>query len=121
MPVDPVTVSWEAARRGSQADPGDLAGGCGAFCAASAAQVYRRAVLARAEHAGLAIQADATDDALPMTRLLDRAGHCLMTAERDLAAERCRIPQPEAEVLRLPAAARRGPQPEASADREAAR
>lgn len=31
MPVDPVTVSWEAGRRSIQIQPEDVAGGCGAF------------------------------------------------------------------------------------------
>ena len=63
MPVDPVTVSWEASRRGIQLQPEQVAGGCGAFAPASAAQVYRHAVLAQVERAGVDIEAAAADPA----------------------------------------------------------
>jgi hypothetical protein len=125
MPVDPVTVSWEAARRGVQVEPRALTGGCGSFAAASTAQVYRRAALARAERAGLDIQADAADNARATSQVLERASARLAVAERDLAPERCRAPQPDARVLRMrpgPAASRpRGMQPAAGDEREAAR
>ena len=46
MPVDPVTVTWEAARHGVHAEPGSLTGGMGPFAEASAQEVYRHAQLA---------------------------------------------------------------------------
>ena len=46
MPVDPVTVTWEAARHGVDAEPGSLTGGMGPFAETSAREVYRHAQLA---------------------------------------------------------------------------
>jgi hypothetical protein len=59
QPVDPVTVSWEASRRGIEADPADLAGGTGALAVASAREVHRRGLLAQVASAGQDIQASA--------------------------------------------------------------
>jgi replicative DNA helicase len=100
MPVDPVTVSWEAARRGVLVEPGQLAGGCGAFAAGSTVQVYRRAALARVQHAGLEIQASADDARLPVTTVLQRAGEKLAAVDRDLAPELCQWPR-QAQVVPL--------------------
>ena len=66
MPVDPVTISWQAARRGITVEPRELAGGYGAFAQASTAQVYRRAVLADLQQTGLDIQASASDTRQPI-------------------------------------------------------
>lgn len=52
MPVDPVTVAWEAARRGFRAEPESLSGGTGAFAVISSREVYRRGVLAGIAQAG---------------------------------------------------------------------
>src|SRR5712691_13368659 len=101
LPVDPVTVSWEAARRGTSVDPAELAGGYRAFAAGSVVQVYRRAVLARVQQAGLEIQADADDVRLPVASVLELAGEKLAAAERDLAPERCQSPSRGAEVVPL--------------------
>jgi replicative DNA helicase len=46
VPVDPITITWEAARRGMQADPADLSGGTAAFAVASAREVRRHGLLA---------------------------------------------------------------------------
>ena len=101
MPVDPVTVSWEASRRGLAVEPAELAGGCGAFAAGSTVQVYRRAVLARVEHAGLEIQACCGDARLPVASVLQLAGEKLAAADRDLVPERCQAPGRRAEVVPL--------------------
>ena len=58
-PVDPVTVSWEAARRGIRVDAADLADGVGPFAIASGREVHRRGLLAQIDQAGRDIQADA--------------------------------------------------------------
>lgn len=100
MPVDPVTVSWEAGRRGVQIQPAAVAGGCGAFAPASAAQVYRRAVLARVERAGTDIQAAAADSALPAGSVAEAAGEFLAGLEADLDPGRCSVPR-GADVIAL--------------------
>jgi len=60
--VDPVTVSWEATRRGIEADAADLAGGMGPFAVASAREVHRQGLLPQVARAGQAIQASAEDE-----------------------------------------------------------
>jgi DnaB-like helicase N terminal domain len=65
QPIDPVTVAWEAARRGLHTDPGRLAGGVGPFAVWSAHEVYHLGTLAQAADAGNAIQSDAADPARP--------------------------------------------------------
>ena len=59
LPVDPVTVSWEASRRGIDADPADLAAGTGPLAVASAREVHRHGLLAQIASAGRDIQASA--------------------------------------------------------------
>ena len=87
-PVDPVTVSWEAARRGLPVDADALAGGTGAFAVASARQVHRLGLLTQAAQAGRDIQADAADLTCPPRHLL------LATHERLRVLEAA--PQPQA-------------------------
>ena len=123
MPVDPVMVSWEASRRGIEIHPQEMAGGCGAFAPASAAQVYRRAALARVERAGLDIQAAAADTALPVGATTEAAGKLLAQLEADLDPQRCSVPR-AAEVIALrsgKAASRSGGRPDARPAREAVR
>jgi hypothetical protein len=62
-PVDPVTVTWEAARRGVVADAADLAGGTGPFAVASAREVQRHGVLAQVARLAREIEATAADPA----------------------------------------------------------
>jgi DnaB-like helicase N terminal domain len=107
MPVDPVTVSWQAARRGITIEPQKLSGGCGAFARASTAQVYRRAVLAQVQQAGLDIQADAADPGLPVANILRPADWRLAAAGHDLTPARCQAPGRRADVLALPAKGKR--------------
>jgi hypothetical protein len=119
MPVDPVTVSWQAARRGVTVEPRELAGGYGAFAQGSAAQVYRRAVLADVQQVGLDIQASASDPRQPIVSLLHVTSDRLAAAEHDLAPERCRVPSRAADVLALPAkGVRRAPALSARAEAE---
>jgi hypothetical protein len=62
-PVDPVTVTWEAARRGVVADAADLAGGTGPFAVASAREVRRHGALAQVARLAREIEATAADPA----------------------------------------------------------
>jgi replicative DNA helicase len=96
-PVDPVTVTWEASRRGVRADPASLAGGTGAFAIASAREVRRHGLLAQAVNAGRAIQADATDPTCRPTPLLQAAGERLHALEAQ--ARREPAPGPAAAVV----------------------
>ena len=96
-PVDPVTVTWEASRRGVRADPASLAGGTGAFAIASAHEVRRHGLLAQAVNAGRAIQADATDPTCRPTQLLQAAGERLHALEAQ--AQREPAPRPAATVV----------------------
>ena len=74
LPVDPVTVSWEASRRGIDADPADLAGGTAPLAVASAREVRRHGLLAQVADAGRDIQAKAEDRRLAPGMLLRSAG-----------------------------------------------
>lgn len=68
--IDPVTVSWEASRRGMRTDPGRLAGGIGSFATADAREVHRLGTLAQITHAGNGLQADAAKPAQALGSLL---------------------------------------------------
>jgi replicative DNA helicase len=96
-PVDPVTVTWEASRRGVRADPASLAGGTGAFAIASADEVRRHGLLAQAMKAGLDIRADATDPTCRPAQLLQTAGERLHALETQ--AQREAAPRPAAKVV----------------------
>jgi replicative DNA helicase len=95
--VDPVTVTWEASRRGVRADPASLAGGTGAFAIASAREVRRHGLLAQAVHAGRAIQADTADPTCRPTQLLQTADERLHALEAQ--AQREPAPRPAATVV----------------------
>jgi replicative DNA helicase len=86
-PVDPVTVTWEASRRGVRADPASLAGGTGAFAIASAGEVRRHGLLAQAMKAGRDIRADATDPTCRPAQLLQAAGEGLHALEAEAQRE----------------------------------
>ncbi len=70
VPIDPVTVSWEATRRGMRVDAAELTGGTGPFAVASASEVYRRGRLAQAVTAGQQIQAQAGDPGSSVRQLM---------------------------------------------------
>jgi replicative DNA helicase len=96
-PVDPVTVTWEASRRGVRADPVSLAGGTGAFAIASTDEVRRHGLLAQAVKAARDIQADATDPTCRLTQLLQTADERLHALETQ--AQREAAPGPTAAVV----------------------
>ena len=102
LPVDAVTVSWEAGRRGIDFAPAELSGGCGAFAVSNAVQVCRRAMLARAADAGTELQAGSADEAMPLAEVLRAGDGQLRALDRDLAPGRCGVPGRGGEVVALP-------------------
>ena len=114
-PVDPVTICWEAARRGLQAEPRSLEGGIGPFAVASAREVHRLGVLAQTAHAGRAIKADAADLACRPDEMLQSAGERLRALEAELQPGRRAA---RASGIRELAEAVHAPQPR-QAEREA--
>jgi replicative DNA helicase len=80
-PVDALTVTWEAARRGVATDPARLEGGIGPFAVASAREVHRHGVLAQAAQTGREIQADAADRRCSPDELMRSAGDRLHALE----------------------------------------
>jgi hypothetical protein len=76
-PVDPVTVSWEAARRDVVAGAADLAGGDGPFAVASAREVCRRGVLAQIAQLAGEIEASTARPASAPAAFLERAAERL--------------------------------------------
>jgi replicative DNA helicase len=82
-PVDPVTVSWEASRRGIEVYAEDLAGGMGPLAVASAREVNRHGLLAQVADAGHAIQASADDDGSAPWQFLRSASDHLRCVDRD--------------------------------------
>jgi hypothetical protein len=81
-PIDPVTVSWEAAQRGILIDAADLADGNGPFAVASARAVHRQGVLAQVEHLAREIEASAADPASTPTAILQHATERLGRLDR---------------------------------------
>lgn len=116
-PVDPVTISWGAARRGLRAEPRSLEGGMGPFAVASARDVHRHGVLAQAKYAGRVIQDDAADLACRPDEMLQSARERLQTLEAELKPDK--QPTPDS-ALREPDEAGSTPRPRQAA-REAAR
>ena len=98
MAVDPVTISWQAARRGLRADPVSLTGGTGAFAVPSAREVQRHGLLAEAAQAGRDIQIGAADQGHPLHWLFQSASNRLPALE---ATQRSRQAFGEAEVPAL--------------------
>ncbi len=126
LPVDPVTTSWEARRRGVDVEPEDLAGGTGAFTVADSRQVYRRAVLAQVARAGREIQGSAADPGLSMTELMRDAGERLHRLELEPCLPHRSACRPDGRVHVLPSHVASHSQPEPGrqhgkhAEREAA-
>jgi DnaB-like helicase N terminal domain len=120
MPVDPVTISWEATRRGIRVDPADLAGCSGVFAVAAAREVHGRGVLARVAHAGRQIQASTKIQALSVPVLLRVADERLRRVEAEGRPEPCRNPGRRGQVIAMhpqEAAGRSSPEPGHPPDR----
>jgi replicative DNA helicase len=116
VPADPITITWEAARRGIQADPADLSGGTAGFAVASAREVRRHGLLAQVICAGTSLQADATDVTCHPGRLLQETDRRLHVIESQAQ------PEPAIERSAVVALARGGAQteqPYRQPDREA--
>jgi DnaB-like helicase N terminal domain len=99
-PVDPVTIAWEAAKRGIQVDPAKLADGNAPFAVATAREVHRYGLLAQAAATGRDLQADAVDPACHLPGLFQSAENrlrALMTARQSE-----RRPGPQARVITMP-------------------
>ncbi len=101
-PVDPVTICWEAARRGLRAEPRSLEGGIGPFAVASAREVHRLGVLAQTAHAGRAIKAGAADLACCPDEMLQSAGERLRALEAELQPGRRSGIREPAEAVHAP-------------------
>jgi replicative DNA helicase len=91
--VDPVTISWAAARRGLAFEPEHLDNGIGPLAVATARDVYRHGMLAQATRVGRRIQADSLDASRDPGQLLQLAGDRM----RNLQAQ----PSPWATLDRL--------------------
>ena len=81
IPVDPVTVAWEAARQGVPVGPERLAEGMGPFAEASARVVFRHAQLAFVAQAGRDIQDTAMNAGSSPRQVLQMAAGRLRTLE----------------------------------------
>jgi hypothetical protein len=82
-PVDPVTVSWAASRRGLHADAADLANGTGAFAVTHAREVHYHGLLAQARQASQGIQADASDPTASAAQIMRSVNGHLHRLDRD--------------------------------------
>ena len=81
MPVDAVTVAWQAARRGIRAEPDSLTGGTGAFAVISCREVHRRGVLASIAQSGRDLQARASSPTSSPGLLMRQANDRLAAIE----------------------------------------
>jgi hypothetical protein len=117
VPVDPITITWEGARRGMRADPADLSGGTAAFAIANARELRRHGLLAQVTCAGTSLQADAADITCRPGRLLQMADRRLRVIEGQAQPERAA--ERSATVVLVRGGAQAG-QPCRQPDREAA-
>jgi hypothetical protein len=109
QPIDPVTVSWQAARHRLRTTPALLSGGTGAFAVATAREVNRLGTLAQITEAAGAMQADAADLSIAPGTVLHRAAARLEPilaqpapgrAARDSERQHGRNPRGQAEATR---------------------
>lgn len=83
VPVDPVTVSWEASRRGIRPEAAELAGGMGPLAVEAAREVQRQGFLAQVAKTGRDLRASAKDPELATPSLLRDADDRLSRIERE--------------------------------------
>jgi len=107
-PVDPLTIAWEAAKRGIQADPAKLAEGNGPLAVATAREVHRHGRLAQAATTGRDIQADAADPACYLPERLQSVDDRLRAMLAARQAER--QPERDARVITMLRQAAQGTQ-----------
>jgi replicative DNA helicase len=107
-PVDPVTIAWEAARRGIQADPDQFVGGNAPLAVANARKVCWHGLLAQVAATGRDIQAGALDPSRDLTSLFQAAGDrlCALTPARQSGHQ----PGRDARVITIPRQAGPGEQ-----------
>ena len=105
VPIDPVTVSWEATGRGMRVDAAELAGGTGPFAVAGAGEVYRRGRLAQAATAGQQIQAQARDPGSSMRQLMHAVDERLQRLEHGSDRQERRGARPDTTRHSRPTAA----------------
>jgi replicative DNA helicase len=116
MPVDPVTIAWEAARHGVRAEPGSLTGGMGPFAEASAQEVYRHGLLALVAQTGRDIEGAATSPRSSASQLLQMAADQLRALEAQPASRAASVRENAHPVSDRAAAARSAaPEPEREA------
>jgi len=101
-PADPVTVSWEAARRGIHTEPAYLSGGNGALAVASARELHRLGLLAHAAATGRHLQDTAADPAYPPRALLRSAAGHLSQLEHDAHPAAGHAGRRGAQVITMP-------------------
>ncbi len=92
-PIDPVTASHEASRRGVQADLDD---GNPTQAQATARELHKHATVSRIGQAGRDIQAAASDQTAGLTSVFRTADRGLQHAEKEADVHRQREPQPAA-------------------------
>ena len=90
-PIDPVTASREARRRGVEADLDD---GTATQAETSARELHEHATLSRVGQAGRDIQAAASDQTAGLTSVFRTADRGLRQAEAEADVHRQREPQP---------------------------
>jgi hypothetical protein len=93
-PIDPVTASHEARRRGVQADLDD---GTATHAETSARELHRHATISRIGQAGRDIQAVASDQTAGLTSVFRTADRGLRHAEAEADLHRHREAQPKPE------------------------
>lgn len=104
LPIDPITVSREAARRGLPVGHADLAGGLGVLAHLAARHVYNRAALTQIRQVGANLQADADGLRMTMSDLLRTGGDRLTEIRQQWPVEPWRNADPElARSSRFPA------------------
>jgi replicative DNA helicase len=90
QPIDPITIAWEAARRGIKVDQSRLEGGTASHVRAAAREVRRRGILARISKAGRDLEDAVSDPRLRTAGLLQGASFRLRDLEREPGLEPAR-------------------------------
>jgi hypothetical protein len=108
QPVDPVTVTWEAAHHGIAIDTADLESGTAPFAVARAREVHRYGLLARISRVGWSIRAAAADPQVQPSVLLRDSGQWIRNLEHQPAPSSQqqpsdRRPRPAAQTVTMPA------------------
>jgi hypothetical protein len=116
MAVDPVTISWQAARRGLHVEPDWLAGGTAALAVSNTREVHRLGLLAEAAQTGRDIQIGTADQRYSLHRMVQSASERLPALEgkQGVAPASRQAETPKADRLRSVSARTRRPGREAA-------